>query len=203
MLTPKPKSLSAVGNSTQMTQDMSCIRFSFPTDDTSRLRRLSVEILFSRDPDRDEVSSGASEGRSNDELCACSEDEGRLAIVPNTSALTIAEEGFEVQTPFFPGRIQLNARTGMITILPADEQQDVSGQSGPTHLGTLLRYSKFKGKSGDDPDLFLDEYKRIATANREGTEADYLRIFPALPKGRASRWFEVTPPTTRTVWTVG
>ncbi|KAL3678760.1 hypothetical protein R1sor_021716 [Riccia sorocarpa] len=135
MLTPNPKSLSTVGDNTQMTQAMSCIRFSLPTDDTSRRRRLSVEILYSSGPDRDEISSGASEGRSNDELCAGSENEGefencacelkRPGIVPNTTALTIAEEGFEVQTPFIPGRIQVNARTGMITILPADEQHDV------------------------------------------------------------------------------
>ncbi|KAL3678759.1 hypothetical protein R1sor_021715 [Riccia sorocarpa] len=123
MLTPKPKSLSTVGDNTQMTQDMSCIRFSLPTDDTSRRRRLSVEVLYSNDPDRDEVSSGGSEDEREFEKCAC--ELKRLGIVPNASALTIAEEGFEVQTPFFPGRIQLNARTGMFTILPADEQQDV------------------------------------------------------------------------------
>ncbi|KAL3701608.1 hypothetical protein R1sor_019630 [Riccia sorocarpa] len=115
MLTPKP-------DNTQMTQDMSCIRFRLPSDDTSRRgRRLSVEIIYSSDPDidPDEVSSGASEGAF---LRRCR----RLGIVPNTSTLTtIAEEGIEVQTPFFPGRIQVNARTGMITILPADEQHDV------------------------------------------------------------------------------
>ncbi|KAL3680363.1 hypothetical protein R1sor_023319 [Riccia sorocarpa] len=53
--------------------------------------------------------------------------------------------------------------------------------------GTKIRYLQFKGRSGTDPDVFLNEFKQIAVANREGTEPDYLRLFPALLKGRASR----------------
>ncbi|KAL3687692.1 hypothetical protein R1sor_014001 [Riccia sorocarpa] len=66
--------------------------------------------------------------------------------------------------------------------------------------GTKIRYPQFKGRSGTDPDVFLNEFKQIVVANREGTEPDYLLLFPALLKGRASRWYNGTTAALQADW---
>ncbi|KAL2623108.1 hypothetical protein R1flu_003313 [Riccia fluitans] len=47
----------------------------------------------------------------------------------------------------------------------------------------------FKGKEGDDPNLFLQEFDLTTDANHESEDADKSRLFPALLKKRASKWF--------------
>ncbi|KAL3676075.1 hypothetical protein R1sor_026023 [Riccia sorocarpa] len=54
--------------------------------------------------------------------------------------------------------------------------------------GSRLRYGIFKGRGGEDPDTFLQEFDKITIANRESTEADKVRIFPALLHKRAAKW---------------
>ncbi|KAL3678755.1 hypothetical protein R1sor_021711 [Riccia sorocarpa] len=85
-----------------MTHDMGCIRFNLPTEDSSRRRCLSVEILYSSDLDLDEISSRGSSDEREFEKCAY--ELKRLGTVRNTRALEFTEDGFQVQTPFFPGK---------------------------------------------------------------------------------------------------
>ncbi|KAL3686590.1 hypothetical protein R1sor_009164 [Riccia sorocarpa] len=66
--------------------------------------------------------------------------------------------------------------------------------------GSRLRYPFFRGKEGEDPDLFLQEFAMTAEANRENTDNDKLRLFPALLKKRASKWFVGLPPATQQAW---
>ncbi|KAL3678758.1 hypothetical protein R1sor_021714 [Riccia sorocarpa] len=79
-----------------MTHDMSCIRFSLPTEDSSRRRRLSVEILYSSDSDLDKVSSG---GDEEEEFEKCAWDLKRL-FEQNSGPLEISEEGLSADSLF-------------------------------------------------------------------------------------------------------
>ncbi|KAL3679597.1 hypothetical protein R1sor_022553 [Riccia sorocarpa] len=54
--------------------------------------------------------------------------------------------------------------------------------------GSRLRYGIFKGREGEDPDTFLQKFDKITIANRESTEVDKVRIFPALLHKRAAKW---------------
>ncbi|KAL2624059.1 hypothetical protein R1flu_008304 [Riccia fluitans] len=58
----------------------------------------------------------------------------------------------------------------------------------------------FKGKEGNDPDLFLQEFDLTTNANRENEDANKLRLFPALLKKRASKWFVALPEATWHNW---
>ncbi|KAL2607485.1 hypothetical protein R1flu_026058 [Riccia fluitans] len=92
------------------------LRLSLPTEDSSAHRCLSVEVVSSNDDG--EVSSPSS-----------LDEEGALELrtVQSSNVPLRASGGFKVQTPFFPGRIQVDAHTGAITVLPAskNQQQDV------------------------------------------------------------------------------
>ncbi|KAL3697836.1 hypothetical protein R1sor_011912 [Riccia sorocarpa] len=68
------------------------------------------------------------------------------------------------------------------------------------HSHTRLRYSHFRGKSGKDPDTFLQEFLQVSEANKEESTTDRLRIFPGLLKDRASRWYRNTEAATRADW---
>ncbi|KAL2634167.1 hypothetical protein R1flu_005646 [Riccia fluitans] len=65
-------------------------------------------------------------------------------------------------------------------------QRKQSLRSNMMAQSSRLRYPVFKGKEGDDPDLFLQEFDLTADANRENEDADKLRLFPALLKNSSS-----------------
>ncbi|KAL3694862.1 hypothetical protein R1sor_008513 [Riccia sorocarpa] len=65
---------------------------------------------------------------------------------------------------------------------------------------TRLRYPSYRGKESEDPDSFIEEFEQIARANREAHNDDKLRIFPALLKGRGSRWAAALDPADLATW---
>ncbi|KAL2620355.1 hypothetical protein R1flu_000560 [Riccia fluitans] len=55
---------------------------------------------------------------------------------------------------------------------------------------TRQSYAKYKDKSEDeDADDFVELFENIATANKEGNEADKFHIFPGLLQKTAHKWF--------------
>ncbi|KAL3679463.1 hypothetical protein R1sor_022419 [Riccia sorocarpa] len=65
---------------------------------------------------------------------------------------------------------------------------------------TRLRYPSYRGKESEDLDSFIEEFEQIARANREAHNDDKLRIFPALLKGRGSRWVAALNPADLATW---
>ncbi|KAL3684965.1 hypothetical protein R1sor_002987 [Riccia sorocarpa] len=65
---------------------------------------------------------------------------------------------------------------------------------------TRLRYPSYRGKESEDPDAFIEEFEQTARANREAHNDDKLRIFPALLKGRGSRWVAALDPADLATW---
>ncbi|KAL3682838.1 hypothetical protein R1sor_000860 [Riccia sorocarpa] len=65
---------------------------------------------------------------------------------------------------------------------------------------TRLRYPSYRGKESEDPDAFIEEFEQTARANREAHNDDKLRIFPALLKGRGSRWVVALDPADLATW---
>ncbi|KAL3680789.1 hypothetical protein R1sor_023745 [Riccia sorocarpa] len=65
---------------------------------------------------------------------------------------------------------------------------------------TRLKYPSYRGKESEDPDAFIEKFEQTARANREAHNDDKLCIFPALLKGRGSRWVAALDPADLATW---
>ncbi len=48
----------------------------------------------------------------------------------------------------------------------------------------------FRGSKGEDPEVFLREYKRACIGTRLRTTTEWLNFLPEFLEGMASLWFE-------------
>ncbi|KAL3676778.1 hypothetical protein R1sor_026726 [Riccia sorocarpa] len=73
-------------------------------------------------------------------------------------------------------------------------------QKAPARILQIFQRKKTRGKESEDPDAFIEEFEQTACANREAHNDDKVRIFPALLKGRGSRWVAALDPADLATW---
>jgi hypothetical protein len=60
--------------------------------------------------------------------------------------------------------------------------------------------SVFRGSKGEDPEMFLREYKKACIGTGLKTITKWLNLFPEFLKGTTSHWFERQTKTLKGSW---
>lgn len=89
-----------------------------------------------------------------------------------------------------PNILQTPTSTPSVTVVAPIVTQNP--QPIMANLNSTIRHSTFKGL-GEDPDVHINRFNTVATANNQDTVAEKLRIFPATLDGFASEWYAGFP----------
>ncbi|KAL3685346.1 hypothetical protein R1sor_003368 [Riccia sorocarpa] len=108
-----------------------------------------------------------------------------LPVVPTSNLQPLTTSFPSNTSSLSTSRIFGSLRKVLQTVPQSTTVNPVNMTSAPY---TRQNYPKFRGKTHDDADDFIDLFETLAVTNKEGQDADKLRVFPGLLRKTAQSW---------------